>query len=51
MVYAGDGWHLVLAAMDRTNVSVGQFVLAGEPVGVMGWAGGHRSAVAISASR
>ncbi|MBM3529913.1 MAG: hypothetical protein FJX62_17650 [Alphaproteobacteria bacterium] len=33
---AGDGYHVVLAGMDRISVSVGQFVLTGEPVAVMG---------------
>ncbi|HMQ57227.1 MAG TPA: peptidoglycan DD-metalloendopeptidase family protein, partial [Rhizobiaceae bacterium] len=33
---AGDDYHVVLAGMDRVNVELGQFVLAGEPVGVMG---------------
>ncbi len=33
---AGDGYHLVLAGMDTISVSLGQFVLAGEPVGQMG---------------
>lgn len=33
---AGDGYHIVLAGMDRIDVDVGQFVLAGEPVAVMG---------------
>ncbi len=32
----GGGYHIVLAGMDRLNVSLGQTVLAGEPVGVMG---------------
>lgn len=32
----GDGYHIVLAGMDRLNVSLGQAVLAGEPVGFMG---------------
>ncbi|WEX09782.1 peptidoglycan DD-metalloendopeptidase family protein [Chelativorans sp. AA-79] len=32
----GDGYHIVLAGMDRLNVSLGQSVLAGEPVGMMG---------------
>lgn len=32
----GDGYHIVLTGMDRLNVSLGQSVLAGEPVGVMG---------------
>lgn len=33
---AGGGYHIVLAGMGRINVSLGQSVLAGEPLGVMG---------------
>jgi septal ring factor EnvC (AmiA/AmiB activator) len=33
---AGDGYHVVLAGMDRTSVAQGQPVLAGEPLGMMG---------------
>lgn len=36
IINAGGGYYLLLAGMDRINVDVGQFVLAGEPVGVMG---------------
>ncbi|WP_346900528.1 peptidoglycan DD-metalloendopeptidase family protein [uncultured Roseibium sp.] len=32
----GDGYHVLLAGMDRIDADLGQFVLAGEPVGVMG---------------
>jgi septal ring factor EnvC (AmiA/AmiB activator) len=32
---AGNGYHVVLAGMNKVNVSQNQFVLAGEPVGVM----------------
>ena len=32
---AGNGYHVVLAGMNKINVSQNQFVLAGEPVGVM----------------
>jgi murein hydrolase activator len=32
---AGDGYHVVMGGMDQTMVSVGQFVLSGEPVGLM----------------
>lgn len=32
----GDGYHIVLAGMGRISVSLGQSVLAGEPVGAMG---------------
>lgn len=33
---AGDGYHVVLAGMSQIDVDVGQFVLSGEPVAVMG---------------
>jgi murein hydrolase activator len=33
---AGGGYYLVMAGMDRINVEVGQFVVAGEPVALMG---------------
>ncbi|MEP9350836.1 peptidoglycan DD-metalloendopeptidase family protein [Xanthobacter sp. KR7-225] len=36
---AGGGYHILLAGMDRISVELGQFVLAGEPVAVMGRAG------------
>jgi septal ring factor EnvC (AmiA/AmiB activator) len=32
----GDSYHIVLAGMERINVALGQFVLSGEPVAVMG---------------
>ncbi|MCC6983390.1 MAG: peptidoglycan DD-metalloendopeptidase family protein [Bauldia sp.] len=37
----GGGYHVVLAGMQRIIVELGQFVLAGEPVAVMG---AHRTA-------
>jgi septal ring factor EnvC (AmiA/AmiB activator) len=33
---AGSGYHIVLAGMDRIDVVSSQFVLAGEPVAIMG---------------
>jgi septal ring factor EnvC (AmiA/AmiB activator) len=36
IINAGDGYHVVLAGMEAINVELGQFVLAGEPVAVMG---------------
>ena len=36
IINAGGGYYLLLAGMDRINVSLGQFVLAGEPVAAMG---------------
>lgn len=32
---AGGGYYILLAGMDRMTVGLGQFVLAGEPIGVM----------------
>jgi septal ring factor EnvC (AmiA/AmiB activator) len=36
IIDAGGGYYVLLAGMDRINVQSGEFVLAGEPVGVMG---------------
>jgi septal ring factor EnvC (AmiA/AmiB activator) len=36
IIDAGGGYYLLLAGMDRINVQSGEFVLSGEPVGVMG---------------
>jgi murein hydrolase activator len=33
---AGDGYHVLLAGMDHISVDLGQFVVTGEPVAVMG---------------
>lgn len=38
IINAGNGYHILLAGMERINVVPGQFVLAGEPVAVMGGA-------------
>ena len=45
---AGAGYHVVLAGMDRISVEVGQFVLTGEPVAVMGT--GAQVATSLAAS-
>jgi murein hydrolase activator len=47
IINAGQGYYIVLAGMDRINVEVGQFVLAGEPVAAMG-DGATKTAAAIS---
>ena len=39
---AGGGYHVLLAGMERISVDLGQFVLTGEPVAVMG--GGSQAA-------
>lgn len=36
IINAGGGYHILLAGMQRIDVGIGQFVLAGEPVAVMG---------------
>ncbi|MFZ9501012.1 MAG: murein hydrolase activator EnvC family protein [Beijerinckiaceae bacterium] len=52
IINAGDGYYIVLAGMDRINVAVGQFVLAGEPVASMGEASGKTAAaIAIGAAQ
>jgi septal ring factor EnvC (AmiA/AmiB activator) len=45
----GGGYHVLLAGMDRISVDLGQFVLAGEPVAVMG-NGSHIAAVLATGS-
>jgi len=47
IVNAGQGYYIVLAGMDKINVNVGQFILAGEPVAVMG-DGSVKTAAAIA---
>lgn len=36
IIDAGDGYHVLLAGMSRIDVTLGQFVVSGEPVGLMG---------------
>jgi septal ring factor EnvC (AmiA/AmiB activator) len=43
---AGGGYHVLLAGMERISVDLGQFVLTGEPVAVMG--GGTQTAASIA---
>jgi septal ring factor EnvC (AmiA/AmiB activator) len=45
----GGGYHVLLAGMDRISVDLGQFVLAGEPVAVMG-SGSHIAAILATGS-
>jgi septal ring factor EnvC (AmiA/AmiB activator) len=48
---AGGGYHVLLAGMERISVDLGQFVLTGEPVAVMGAAlgGGSQVSTAVTA--
>jgi septal ring factor EnvC (AmiA/AmiB activator) len=43
---AGGGYHVLLAGMERISVDLGQFVVTGEPVAIMG--GGVQSAATIA---
>ena len=47
IINAGGGYYVVLAGLARVDVAVGQFVLAGEPVGNMG-DGTAKTAAAIA---
>jgi septal ring factor EnvC (AmiA/AmiB activator) len=46
---AGGGYHILLAGMERISVDLGQFVLTGEPVAVMG-NGSHVAALLATGS-
>jgi murein hydrolase activator len=46
---AGGGYHVLLAGMERISVDLGQFVLTGEPVAVMG--GGAQVSAAVTKSK
>ncbi len=48
---AGGGYHLLLAGMERISVDLGQFVLAGEPVAVMGSSAHIASILATGSSQ
>ena len=47
---AGGGYHVLLAGMERISVDLGQFVLTGEPVAVMG-SGAQVSAAGATRSK
>lgn len=47
----GGGYHVLLAGMEKVSVDLGQFVLAGEPVGVMGQTPQGTSAIALGAAQ
>jgi murein hydrolase activator len=47
---AGGGYHVLLAGMERISVDLGQFVLTGEPVAVMG-SGSQVSAAVATGTR
>jgi septal ring factor EnvC (AmiA/AmiB activator) len=47
---AGSGYHVLLAGMDRISVDLGQFVVTGEPIAVMGGGGGQVPATLAAGS-
>lgn len=49
IINAGGGYHVLLAGMERITVDLGQFVVAGEPVAVMG-SGARAGGTASSAT-
>ena len=50
IINAGGGYHILLAGMERIEVELGQFVLAGEPVAVMGGAAKSGGGISGAAS-
>jgi len=48
---AGGGYHVLIAGMERISVSIGQFVLTGEPVATMGSTSQIASILATKASQ
>src|SRR6195952_45266 len=48
---AGGGYHVLIAGMERISVNIGQFVLTGEPVAVMGSTSQVASILATTASQ
>ena len=48
---AGGGYHVLIAGMERISVSIGQFVLTGEPVATMGSSSRVASVLSASASQ
>src|SRR5690242_18330952 len=48
---AGGGYHVLIAGMERISVNIGQFVLTGEPVAIMGSTSQVASILAANASQ
>ena len=48
---AGGGYHVLIAGMERISVTIGQFVLTGEPVATMGTTSQVASILATNASQ
>jgi septal ring factor EnvC (AmiA/AmiB activator) len=48
---AGGGYHVLVAGMERISVGLGQFVLTGEPVAVMGGGSQMAAVLAVGSSQ
>jgi septal ring factor EnvC (AmiA/AmiB activator) len=48
---AGGGYHVLLAGMDKISVDLGQFVLTGEPVAIMGSNSHVAATIAVGSSQ
>jgi septal ring factor EnvC (AmiA/AmiB activator) len=48
---AGGGYHVLIAGMERISVSIGQFVLTGEPIATMGSTSQIASVLAANANQ
>ncbi|MBO1688015.1 peptidoglycan DD-metalloendopeptidase family protein, partial [Clostridium butyricum] len=48
---AGGGYHVLIAGMERISVTIGQFVLTGEPVATMGATSQVASILAAASSQ
>ncbi|NWH08659.1 MAG: peptidoglycan DD-metalloendopeptidase family protein [Alphaproteobacteria bacterium] len=48
IISAGDGYHILIAGLARLDAAFGQWVIAGEPIGVMGPAPGQEDRAAAS---
>ena len=51
IINPGGGYHVLLAGMERITVELGQFVLTGEPVAVMGNGPNTATAVTLGSSQ
>lgn len=51
IIDGGDGYHVLLAGMNRIDVSLGQFVLAGEPIGRMGTRAAESAAIGVTSDQ
>lgn len=51
IINAGSGYHVVMAGLERLTIEVGQFVLAGEPIGFLGTSPAIQPGESVATSR